>query len=171
MHKQSKLVLINRFVVTTIILILAGIYFIDVQSLPNSTDRVLISPIFWIMVVCYPIILWQEWKAWKSKASQVQGKQDAMKEDAEQEEMEADEAHGRLSKKLVMFMAAIALYLALVSSIGFVILTPLFLIAMMYILGTRSWKVLLSIAVITTIFLYFFFVIWLGIPLPQGIGF
>ncbi|GAA0355700.1 tripartite tricarboxylate transporter TctB family protein [Bacillus horti] len=166
MLKSSAVVLLNRFIVATLIIVLAGIYFIDVQSLPNVRDKVLISPIFWIMLVFYPIILWQEWRTWKAKERAQQNKATNTKE-----EPEADEVEGKLSKKIVLFMGSIALYLALITSIGFVILTPVFLFALMYILGTRSWKVLLSVSLITTVLLYIFFVIWLGIPLPQGIGF
>lgn len=166
MFKPFTVVLLNRFIVATLIIVLAGVYFIDVQALPNERDKVLINPIFWIMLVFYPIILWQEWRAWKTKEQAAQ--QTASEQDGEPD---ADEGEGKLTKKLAMFMGSIALYLALFSTVGFVILTPLFLFALMYILGTRSWKVLLSVSILTTIILYFFFVIWLGIPLPQGIGF
>lgn len=147
---------IHRIIVATSILILAVIYFFDVKDLKNPHDRLLISPVFWIMVILYPIIIWQEIR-------------EAKKTIHDSEEVEGDGDSYRLTKKVGFFMISVMIYLILLNYIGFIISTILFLPALMWILGTKSRLFPIIFSIIATGLLYLFFDILLGIPLPIGI--
>lgn len=158
---QTNLPFIHRLIVPTGIMLLAVIYFFDVQALKNPQDRLLINPIFWIMVFLYPIILWNEWRNWKSRT-----KLDFKSAD---KGAEPDEYNVKLTKKVALFMLSVALYLATVNFVGFVVMTLMFIPLLMYILGTKSVKLLILIPILATFVLYMLFGFLLGIPLPVGI--
>lgn len=147
---------IHRIIIATSILILAIIYFFDVQDLKNPHDRLLISPVFWIMIVLYPIIIWQEIR-------------EARNNKKESDETEDDGETYKMTKKIGLFMISIVIYLTLMHYIGFIISTVLFLPALMWILGTKSKVMPIVFSIIVTGVLYLFFDILLGIPLPAGI--
>ena len=70
-----------------------------------------------------------------------------------------------------LFVAAVAMsvaYVMLVTQIGFIILTPLLLIGLMYLFGERSIVKMLIIAVITTACIWLLFTEVFMIFLPTG---
>ena len=70
-----------------------------------------------------------------------------------------------------LFAAAVAMsvaYVMLVTQIGFIILTPLLLIGLMYLFGERSIVKMLLIAVITTVCVWLLFTEVFMIFLPAG---
>ena len=70
-----------------------------------------------------------------------------------------------------LFAAAVAMsvaYVMLVTQIGFIILTPLLLIGLMYLFGERSIVKMLIIAVITTVCIWLLFTEVFMIFLPAG---
>ncbi|MBR5302429.1 MAG: tripartite tricarboxylate transporter TctB family protein [Clostridia bacterium] len=70
-----------------------------------------------------------------------------------------------------LFIAAVAMaiaYVMLVTQIGFIILTPLLLIGLMYLFGERSIVKMLIIAVITTVCVWLLFTEVFMIFLPTG---
>jgi hypothetical protein len=60
------------------------------------------------------------------------------------------------------------LYFSLMREIGFLIVTPFFLLLAMYVLGLRPWRKTLIIAVPMTVIVYGIFRV-MGIALPPGI--
>ncbi|MFH1410924.1 MAG: tripartite tricarboxylate transporter TctB family protein [Patescibacteria group bacterium] len=58
------------------------------------------------------------------------------------------------------------LYLYLAPRIHYFVATPIFLIVMMRLLGTRSWKRIFIISACFTIFVFLFFYKKLSVPLP-----
>lgn len=69
----------------------------------------------------------------------------------------------------VLFAAiSIALYLAALSWIGFLVATPPFLILLMIVLGARlqHWIAILITTVMTTVGIWFTFIKTLGLPMP-----
>ena len=70
-----------------------------------------------------------------------------------------------------LFAAAVAMavvYVMLVTQIGFIILTPLLLVGLMYLFGERSIVKMLIIAVITTVCVWLLFTEVFMIFLPAG---
>ncbi|WP_158736926.1 tripartite tricarboxylate transporter TctB family protein [Alteribacillus sp. YIM 98480] len=160
-NNKTKMQLFHRLFLPALIFIFITIYFLEVQGLDDPRDRMLITPIYWVMAAFFPIILFQEWKNWKA------AKPD--KKEKEEEETESYEVDAPLSKKALSFMVSIFLYLFLIEHIGFVLITIIFLPTLMWLLGTKDWKLLVFLPIIVTGALYVLFVIWLEIPLPTGI--
>jgi hypothetical protein len=75
---------------------------------------------------------------------------------------------GRL--KFFIAMGFIALYFILLQIIGFILLTPFFLIAFMYLLGERKKIWMISISFGITLLIIYVFTKAMYVPLPRGIG-
>jgi putative tricarboxylic transport membrane protein len=67
---------------------------------------------------------------------------------------------------MLVAMAAAFLFL---EELGFLISVTLFMAAMIYALGERSWRVLLTVPPLSAIALYLVFAVWLRVPLPKGL--
>lgn len=154
---------VHRLILPTGILLLVTFYFLEVQGLEDTRNGVLINPIFWIMVILYPLILWQEWKKFKHQTSET----DELKSELEkiEESVDSDE-DARMTKKLLAYIIGIGIYLLLVDHIGFVIMTLIFLPTMMWIMGTKSKKILIITPIVVVLIIYFVFIEALGIRFP-----
>ena len=71
---------------------------------------------------------------------------------------------------MALIFAVPVLYVYAMHKMGFLLITPIFLVIYMYIFGVRRWKILLIVAfsVYTTVVLVFVKLIFT--PLPQGSG-
>lgn len=89
------------------------------------------------------------------------------------ERLEEDSFMGEnISKKLLLGTIGLSvLYVALLSILGFLISTPLFLIILIRFLGYEKWVNNVAASVGLTATLYLLFVTVLGVNLPQGIFF
>ncbi len=74
----------------------------------------------------------------------------------------------RSTKQVILFMGAIVLATLLFKELGYPLLSFLLLLALLRILGVRSWATSLSLSLFTAAGAYFLFVLWLKIPLPKG---
>lgn len=151
----------HRIIVATGILLFALLYLYEIGSLKNPQDKLLVNPVIWIIIILYPIILWQEWRQFK-------GKQSEEVQSEETKEDEDSETSARLTKKIFFFMLSTFGYLILMNYLGFFIMTILFMPLLMWILGTKSKWILIILPIVTTGILYILFDPILGIPLPQG---
>lgn len=70
--------------------------------------------------------------------------------------------------KLIVFIAATSLYVYLMTVIGFIIATLLYIAGIMYFLGERKPLVIALVPIGTTAFIYLMFDVWLKISLPAG---
>jgi hypothetical protein len=73
----------------------------------------------------------------------------------------------------IRFFSALILiiaYLILINIIGFIALTPFFLIAFMILLGEKSWFWMIILSVGMTILIILAFTQAMYVPLPRGIG-
>ncbi len=61
------------------------------------------------------------------------------------------------------------LYVALLNFLGYLVTTPLFILAMLRLLGTKQWLKNIALAAVLTASLYLLFGKALGVPLPAGI--
>jgi len=67
--------------------------------------------------------------------------------------------------------AALLIYVIAIGFIGFYIATPVYLYLTMFMLGQRKQKVLIPVALITTLFVYVVFDLVLSMPIPGGMLF
>jgi hypothetical protein len=71
--------------------------------------------------------------------------------------------------RVVSMLAAMTVSYLLLEELGFLIVTTLFMAAMIFALGERSWRMLATIPVLAAIALYAVFAVWLRVPLPKGL--
>lgn len=67
---------------------------------------------------------------------------------------------------MLVAMAAAFLFL---DELGFLVATTLFMAVMIYALGERSWRMLLTVPPLSALALYVVFAVWLRVPLPKGL--
>lgn len=147
----------HRIIVATVIFLCATYYFVDVQALKNAQDRLLINPVYWIMVALYPVILWQEWKE-RAKTNETLV-----------EENEDDESKVTLTKKLFLYMVFIVIYLVGLNYTGFIMTSLLIMPILMIISGAKSKSKIIIVPIVTVFILYMIFGYLLEVPLPQGL--
>lgn len=70
---------------------------------------------------------------------------------------------------LLSTMGLSILYVALLNFSGYLLTTPLFIIALVRILGMKQWVNIIALAAVLTAALYLLFGWALGVPLPAGI--
>jgi len=66
-------------------------------------------------------------------------------------------------------LAALILYGMFLRPLGFLIVTPMFLLFTLRLLGVRSWIVIVLIAALSTAGIWIVFDMLLGVPLPNGL--
>ena len=72
------------------------------------------------------------------------------------------------AKQVILFTGTIALAVLLFKELGYPLMSFLLLLALLRILGVKSWAYSLSLSLLTATGAYFLFVVWLQIPLPKG---
>lgn len=70
-------------------------------------------------------------------------------------------------KQVFMLLACVVLYLVLVRTFGYLVLTPFFMVAMMYLFGLRKWVQMVAVGVIATVVTYVIFNNLLYVLLPR----
>ena len=68
-----------------------------------------------------------------------------------------------------LMLVAMAIAFLFLEDLGFLVATTLFMAAMIYALGERSWRMLVTIPPLSAIALYMVFAVWLRVPLPKGL--
>jgi hypothetical protein len=77
--------------------------------------------------------------------------------------------NGVLLKRMGGSILLVTAYMSLISIVGYLLLTPIFLFAFISLLGNRNWIMIILVSLLLTSLVYFFFWILLYIPLPEGI--
>jgi hypothetical protein len=96
--------------------------------------------------------------------------------DAFRERKKADPEKQESSKldggklRLLMAIGFIVLYFFLMKIVGFIALTPFFLIAFMYLLGERKKAWMIGISLGMTVLIVYVFTKAMYVPLPRGTG-
>lgn len=75
----------------------------------------------------------------------------------------------KFTKGLVTFLATIA-YILIMPRVGFSVTTLAYMLGVTYYLGARRWHTIVVVGVIFVL-LYGAFILWLRVPLPQGVLF
>jgi len=84
----------------------------------------------------------------------------------------AAQAGDGATRRVVLFMGAVALATALLQTLGYAAVSFLMMLALLQVLGLRDWRTSGLIALGSAAASYVVFVHWLKIPLPAGwIGF
>jgi len=73
------------------------------------------------------------------------------------------------TQRVVLFMGAVVIAIALLSTLGYPLTSFLLMLALLWVLGVRKPHVAGSIALGSAVACYFVFVQWLKIPLPSGV--
>jgi putative tricarboxylic transport membrane protein len=120
-----------------------------------------LGPGFWpkfILIVMMILSLWIAADAFRARKKSV----------GEKATQVAKSAGGRIRffSTLVLMIA----YFFLMNIIGFVALTPLFLIAFMVLLGEKSWPWMIGLSIGMTILIILAFTQAMYVPLPRGVG-
>lgn len=71
--------------------------------------------------------------------------------------------------RVALMLGTLAISFLLLESLGFLVVTTVFMAVMIFCLGERSWVKLVVIPVLAAIGLYLVFATWLRVPLPKGI--
>ena len=72
-------------------------------------------------------------------------------------------------RRVGLMFGALAVSLLVLEMLGFMVTTTLFMAAVVFGLGVRSWWVLASVPLMSAVGLYVIFAMWLRVPLPKGI--
>ena len=72
-------------------------------------------------------------------------------------------------RRVGLMLGALAVSLLLLELLGFLVTTTLFMAAVVFGLGVRSWRMLASVPLASAVGLYVIFAVWLRVPLPKGI--
>lgn len=146
---------VNDWIVPLLLLTYSTYYYIEVRSLPNpDTALLLIEPMFFILMISVILYIGLQWL--KKEGSEGKNKQDTKR------------SHNQLSKT-IYFCVSTVLYVFLLDVFGFVFMTFLYCLFLMFALGVKSFKILLPIPILLTGILYLSLEIWLNIPLPKGL--
>ncbi len=73
--------------------------------------------------------------------------------------------------RVITTFIIILVYVYLIGILGYLVITPLALITLMWYFGERRWLLILSLAILTTAALFYFFRYVMYIILPEGIFF
>lgn len=72
-------------------------------------------------------------------------------------------------RRVALMTVALAVALLVLDKLGFLLTTAAFMLVVVYGLGSRSWRTLVSMPLAAAIGLYVVFAVWLQVPLPKGI--
>lgn len=164
---RENILFMHRLLLPTLIFGFCLFYFWEVNQLPNQQDRLLITPVFWLMVPLFLLVLLHEWKEKKKGADQKEEEPLLDYQKVEQSlKGEQKETDVVLTRAVFQYMVSIGVYLILIPLIGFIIATLLFLPVTMRMLGATSWKLIGITSVLLVLFIHVLFSIWLNIPIP-----
>ncbi|MFB0972845.1 MAG: tripartite tricarboxylate transporter TctB family protein [Neofamilia sp.] len=149
--------LIQRTIVPTIAMIWATAYFFEVSKLP-AENGYLIRPAFYIMLLLYVINTTTEYMEWKKKKAT---------EKNVARKMNPEEKNNLIVLGITFLITVV--YVGLMSKLGFIISTIIYLFLQLYILKTKNKLVLFGLPIILSLVVFFMFTEGFSVPLPRGI--
>jgi hypothetical protein len=103
--------------------------------------------------------VWIAWDAFRARKKWGKGK-----------DAEAQKRGGERIRFLAAFLLMVG-YFFLLNIVGFVVLTPFFLVAFMILLGEKSWPWMIGLSLGMTALIVIAFTQAMYVPLPRGTGF
>ncbi|WP_181346927.1 tripartite tricarboxylate transporter TctB family protein [Thalassobacillus sp. CUG 92003] len=147
--------LIKHSVASILVLVFAIVFYIESLKLPETAARL---PQVIIIVIAFLAV------AMFVEAFIKRNKTKTANNEAEGEDIEKINVI-----RLLVFGAAIALYIFLINIIGYLIITPIFsFLTLMYLKATKL-RIAILLSIGFTAFIYGLFVEFLSIPIPMGI--
>jgi hypothetical protein len=162
----------SNIVIGIILLIVSAFYYLSTSDFPPPTKADNLGPSFFPTLLTVTLAVLSLLLILGSLLSRRSGNEDgAVIKGAER--LEEDSFSGEnISYKLLLGTIGLSiLYVGLLSVLGFLVCTPLFLIILIRFLGYERWVNNVAASVGLTATLYLLFVIALGVNLPQGIFF
>lgn len=72
-------------------------------------------------------------------------------------------------RRVGLMLAALTVSFLLLETLGFIVITTLFMAVAIFCLGERSWRILIMVPPLLALALYGVFEVWLRVPLPKGL--
>jgi putative tricarboxylic transport membrane protein len=72
-------------------------------------------------------------------------------------------------RRVVLLLGALGVAFVVLTTLGFLVTTALFVGVVIFSLGVRSWKTLATVPLLAAIVLYVVFAVCLSVPLPKGV--
>jgi hypothetical protein len=147
----------------------ATLYFIQdiasIQSMDPAGPAALPSIIAWLMIAIGAVHIAGAWTtAQKEATSEIKSE---VKNEVENEGEKSGVSANR-SVRLILFTATCGVYIYFLEEAGYILMTPLLIIAIMLIVGVRSVPRLLGTSLTTTLILFCVFYYALKVDLPLG---
>lgn len=133
----------------------ATYYYLEVRSLPRpETNLLLIGPIYWMMAVAVASYFIASYiKYSRSNKSQVEEKTTRKLTDI---------------KATLAFLVLTCAYVFSIEWLGFVFSSWLYMVLLLIAFSVTKKLILLLLPLLTALFIYGTFDLWLSIPLPKG---
>lgn len=149
---------------TILALLLVLVFFIDSFKLTSSAS--FLPRILMLLVSLLAIFALVE--AWYKEKHHI--KEETRIDQPDEEELAEIQDNGAINiKRTLIFGVLVAGYILLLDTVGYFIITPLFLLLANYYLKAISLRNSLLIAIFFTGFVYGIFVAFLKIPVPMGL--
>lgn len=164
----------SNVVIGIILLIVSAFYYLSTGDFPSPTKADNLGPTFFptlLAAILAGLALLLILDSILTRRTSGDERDGAVIEGAERLEEDSFSGENISYKFLFGTMGMSVLYVGLLSVLGFLICTPLFLIILIRLLGYERWVNNVAASVGLTATLYLLFVTALGVNLPQGIFF
>ncbi|MCM3761825.1 tripartite tricarboxylate transporter TctB family protein [Halalkalibacter oceani] len=167
----------SNLVISIIGIAFSAFFLYQSTILPIPQRNIIIGPEFWpiiltvaMLIVSVSLLIKTLLSAKKEPAAESSVEETALLNEEVAKEVEIDEPEIAYPNRMWMIILAVALYIALVGLVGFIITTVVFLFAASWILGLKKWISLTLTSVLSTAGLVLIFTFFLTLPLPRGVG-
>lgn len=153
------LTLIQKIMVPTVVMIWASLYFFEVIKL-SERNQYLIRPVFYIMLMLFVINTFTDYFDWKN--AKMTEKEGEVKTFGIFKDLD-------YLKTLALVVLLSAGYIAVMTTLGFVLSTAIYLFLQLVVLKSKNKIVIIGLPIALTIIVFLIFRQILGVPLPRGI--
>lgn len=164
----------GNLVLASITIVFSLFFFIVALQLPPSPSPMTLGPGFWpktilLLMFIMGVILFIRSLRERAKASREKevDKNIIEKSEEVEEEFAAEIVH---KTKFLHVLAVLIVATLLMSYLGYIVTTILFIIAIAFVIGVRKWLPVIITSVIGTAVATYLFGVLLNIALPKGIG-
>ncbi len=162
----------SNIIIGTILLALSAFYYFSTKDLPPPSKVESLGAAFFPTLLAILLAALALMMVLTSLAS---GKTSHTKDEkavvSGGERLEEDSfGSGAISYKFLLGTIGISIpYIVLLPIVGYLLITPIFLITMIRLLGKKKWLHNITVSALLTVALYLLFATMLGVTLPQGI--
>ena len=164
----------SNIIIGVFLLALSGFYYLSTRDFPPPTVTENLGAGFFpkllSMLLAFLAIMLILGSLF-SRSTSSQEEQKAAISGGERLEEDSFTGEGISYKFLLGTILVSTLYVILLPIIGYLIITPIFIIAMIRLLGKKTWFRNIAVSILLTAALYLLFATMLGVALPLGIFF